>query len=271
MEREEKQPLASPIWLWSEGEYQDGIQDGFKPWLEHYPATGGQRRGAVLICPGGGYAGRAEHKAAPIARRFNAAGLHAFVVHYRVAPRRHPRPLQDVSRAMRIIRQRAGEWQVDPEHLAVLGFSAGGHLAASLGVHFNKTFARDGAALGRFSNRPDACILCYPVISSGPLGHPGSFQNLLGPAATPEEREAMSLEKQVSARTPPAFLWHTVADAGVPVENSILFALALRQHAIPFELHLYPDGAHGLGLAENDPHVATWMDLCCQWLKNRGW
>jgi acetyl esterase/lipase len=263
-------PSERSIWLWDD-EASAAAGDGFRPWLDPYPVPTGRPCGAVLICPGGGYGGRAYHEGILVAQRFNQAGFHAFVVHYSVAPRRHPVPLCDASRALRLMRQGASRWSVSPEHIAICGFSAGGHLAGSLGTHFDRPYLQDPEAPGRFANRPDALILCYPVISSGPVGHQGSFANLLGPEATAAARYDLSLEQQVSAQTPPAFLWHTVADEGVPVENSLLFAQALRGHGVPFELHVYPRGQHGLGLAAEDPHVATWMELCCEWLRGMGW
>jgi acetyl esterase/lipase len=250
---------SNALWLW-DGPAPADAGDGFRPWLERYPAPAGQPRGAVLVCPGGGYGGRAPHEAEPIARRFNEAGLHGFVVHYRVAPHRHPAPLSDVARAIRLIREHAPEWSVDPARIAVCGFSAGGHLAASAG-----TLCPDEAS------RPDALILCYPVLSSGPYGHRGSFENLLGPDPSPEALRAVSLELQVTGRTPPAFMWHTADDAAVPVENSLLFAQALRAHRVPFELHVYPSGEHGLGLAPDRPRIATWSALCAGWLLEMGW
>ena len=265
-----EQPTGRSLWLWSEEEF-DAAEPGFRPWLDPYPLASEIARGAVLICPGGGYARRAYHEGILIAECFNALGYHSFVVHYSVAPHRHPQPLRDVARAMRMIRQRAGEWHVDPSRIAVCGFSAGGHLAASLGVHFgHSALAADNADDG-VSSRPDALVLCYPVISGGAHRHQGSFDNLIGPDATEEARAEMSLELQVTAETPPTFLWHTVEDAAVPVENSLLFAQALRRHNISFELHIYPQGRHGLGLSAEDPHVATWVDLCAGWLRGRGW
>ena len=262
---------ADRLPLWPADPPASSPGDSFRPWLERYPAQGDTPRGAVLICPGGGYANRAPHEGEPVARRFNQAGLHAFVVQYRVAPHRHPAPLLDASRAVRIIRANAAIWQVDADHIGILGFSAGGHLAASLGVHFADPVLDTGDALATIPCRPDALILCYPVISSGAHSHAGSFDNLLGEDAPDSLRVKMSAELQVSASTPPAFLWHTFEDAGVPVENSLLFGQALRRFGTPFELHVYPHGKHGLGLAPEDPHVATWMDLCCGWLKGMGW
>ncbi|MEN6581455.1 MAG: alpha/beta hydrolase [Armatimonadota bacterium] len=270
MEWVNEEPTSRSIWLWNEGEYSGDMGDGFKPWLDPYPIETDRARGAVLVCPGGGYENRAPHEAGIIAKRFNSEGYHAFVVHYSVAPRRHPQPLKDVSRAIRIIRSRASEWKVDPDHIAVCGFSAGGHLTGSIGVHYDKDYLKGNNPLDSINNRPDALILCYPVISSGKFANEGSFMNLLGDQDTPEVRREMSLELQVNENTPPAFLWHTVSDDGVPVENSILFASALRAHGVGFEMHLYPVGQHGLGLAEGDPHIATWAGLCGQWLKGLG-
>lgn len=262
---------VSVLTLWPGEPPGSDVRDGFLPWLEAYPVETEAPRGAVLVCPGGGYGGRAPHEAAPVARRFNQAGLHAFVVHYRVAPHRHPAPLLDAVRAMRLIRHHAETWRVDRDHVAVCGFSAGGHLAASMGVHFDDPDVQTGDAFDSISGRPDASILCYPVISSDRFAHLGSFQNLLGPEASAAQLARMSLELQVSERTPPAFLWHTADDPGVPVENSLLFAQALHARGVPFELHVYPHGRHGMGLAEEDPHIATWVGLCCAWLGEMGW
>ena len=261
---------ANSLWLWPGEPPHSSLEDDFRPWLELYPLAGAAVRGAVLVCPGGGYVNRAPHEATPVVRRFNACGFHAFVVQYRVAPHRHPAPLLDAARALRLIRVHAGEWHVDAEHIAVCGFSAGGHLAASLGVHYGLDALNTGDDLDAISARPDALILGYPVITSGTFGHRGCFENLLGPDAAPELLRAMSLELQVAARTPPAFLWHTADDPSVPVENSLLLAMALREHRVPFELHVYPHGRHGVGLSEDDAHIATWTDLCCEWLHGLG-
>ncbi|NQU42428.1 alpha/beta hydrolase [bacterium] len=243
----------------------------FRPFLEPFPIDTEEPRGAVLICPGGGYGGRAPHEGSVVARRFNADGFHAFVVQYRVAPHRYPAALQDVARALRIIRSRSAEWRVKPDHIAVLGFSAGGHLAGTSGVHFDEGDPAAADPIDRISCRPDALVLCYPVISSGEFGNQGSFNNLLGTDANEEMRTLLSLEKQVRPNTPPAFLWHTSDDSAVPVENSLLFAQALRRRQISFELHVLPNGRHGLGLAPDQPEVGVWVDLCSSWLKRMGW
>lgn len=273
------QPASRSIFLWGDGEYRGGMADGFLPWLDPFPVETATARGAVLVCPGGGYGGRSPREADPVARRFNSLGFHAFVVHYSVAPRRHPLPVADISRAVRIVRSRAEEWKVNPSKIAVCGFSAGGHLAASSGVLYGRDYLQEDGSMGRVSNRPDALILSYPVITSGEWAHRGSFDNLLGESPAPEALRETSLELQVSAKTPPAFLWHTVDDGAVPVENSMLFASALRKHGVPFEMHLYPSGPHGYALAAeetrdgntpNDPHVAGWIDLCAEWLRGLG-
>lgn len=269
MELESSTAPMIPLWL--AGEAPAGPAPSFRPWLEPYLLETERPLGAVLICPGGGYRNRAPHEGEPVAQRFNRLGWHAFVVHYRVAPHRHPRPLQDAARALRLIRQQATTWQVDPGHVAICGFSAGGHLAASLGVHFRHPALQGTGPLERLSCRPDGLILCYPVITAGEFRHAGSFENLLGPDATPAQRLELSLETRVSPETPPTFLWHTADDPAVPVENSLLFAQALRRHRVPFELHVYPHGRHGLGLADEDPHVASWLPLCAAWLRSLGW
>ncbi|HEY8421872.1 MAG TPA: alpha/beta hydrolase [Thermoclostridium sp.] len=257
----------------------DGISgsktaDGFEPYLETYILSGEKKRGAVLICPGGGYARTSEREAEPIAMQFTAKGYHAFVLYYSVAPNRHPQPLLDVSRAMCIIRENSDNWKVDKDKIAVCGFSAGGHLAASLGVHYDKPYL-DAAGIILGENRPSAMILAYPVITMKEFAHKGSRDNLLGPNPDEALINEMSLETQVSEKTPPAFIWHTVEDKSVPVENSLLFASALQKHKVPFELHVYPYGPHGLSLANKEtdngnkgiyPHVSGWINLCIEWL-----
>lgn len=265
------------IEIWEKGVYPDGFGDNFVPILSAYVLESNRKRGAVLICPGGGYEFTSPREAEPIAIQFNAAGFHAFVLHYSVAPRRHPQPLRDVSRAMCLIREKANRWNLEPDKIAVCGFSAGGHLAASLGVHWENPCLENVPGITIGLNRPNALILSYPVISSGPYAHRGSFNNLLGDNSDESLLKEMSLENHINPNTPPSFIWHTFADESVPVENSLLFAQGLRQMNIPFELHIYPEGGHGLSLATpeteekgrgSDLHIATWIDLCRQWLTN---
>lgn len=222
--------------------------------------------GCVIVCPGGGYSCRAPHEADPIAQRFNAAGISACVCHYRVAPYRYPRPQQDAQRAIRWVRSQAAEWNLDPQQVAILGFSAGGHLVSTVGTHYDAGNPEADDPAERLSCRPDALILCYPVISFGQFRHTGTMKNLIGENPPEDLRQSLSNETQVTADTPPTFLWHTAEDGGVPVENSLLFAEALSRNKVPFELHVYPHGQHGLGLAPQFPHVATWAGLCCEWL-----
>lgn len=247
-------------------------EDDFTPTLNTYLLSGDKKRGAVLICPGGGYRFLSEREAEPIAMQFNAAGFHAFVLYYSVAPRKHPQPLLDVSRAMCIIRENAENWNIEPEKIAVCGFSAGGHLAASLGVHWDKPYIQNAEGITKGMNHPNALVLCYPVISSGQFAHRDSFDKLLGEGADNDLLKQMSLELQVSEKTPPAFIWHTFEDPLVPVENSIFFAQALRKENIPFELHVYTKGGHGLALATAetdwvDVQASSWVKLCTQWLE----
>lgn len=227
-------------------------------------------RGILIVCPGGGYRMLAPHEGEPIARWLNGLGIAAFVLEYRVAPHRHPVPLGDLKRALRLVRSRAAEWGLAGQPLGVLGFSAGGHLATGAGVFGDDGEAGSADPVAQISSRADALVLCYPVISSGVARHQGSIENLLGAGATDEQIAALSLETLVTPATPPTFLWHTADDASVPVENSLLFASALGRAGVPFALHVYPHGRHGLGLAIDDPVVGSWTALCASWLATVG-
>jgi acetyl esterase/lipase len=267
--------LNKKIKIWDDVKTDKAYNDDFDPILETYILSGNKKRAAVLICPGGGYAYTSEREAEPIAMQFNANGYHAFVLNYSVAPRRHPQPILDCSRAMCLIRSNAEEWNIDSFKIAVCGFSAGAHLAASLGVHWNKPLL-DVSGIHIGMNKPDALILAYPVISMKNYCHIGSRENLLGKNPEINLVEEMSLETQVSRNTPPSFIWHTVEDVAVPVENSLMFASALRKEKIPFELHVYTKGPHGLSLATEEtdvakngsfPHIAGWVKLSIEWLE----
>ena len=226
---------------------------------------------AIIVCPGGGYTHLAEHEGAPVAEWLNSLGVTAFVLKYRLGPRyHHPAPMQDAARAIRIVRARAVEWGLDPQRIGILGFSAGGHLASTAGTHFDsgKTDALDPTE--RVSSRPNLMILIYPVITMREKTHAGSRTSLLGAAPTPELITLLSNDEQVTKETPPAFLVHTMTDTAVPVENSMLFAAALRKAGVPFEFHLYERGPHGFGLGKNDPILATWPDRCADWLRLHG-
>jgi acetyl esterase/lipase len=276
MAGEMETPTEESIWLWDEGKMPAVCEESdFKPWIDKYLVDSDSARGGVLICPGGGYGHRAPHEGTEIAKEFNKNGINAFVVQYRVNPNLHPAPLHDVARALRIIRKNASAWNVDAGKIAVCGFSAGGHLAASIGVHYNDFENHAEDDLSEISCRPDALILCYPVIKQGEFSHQGSFSNLLGEDATEDMLHKMSLEKHIDGNTPPAFLWHTSDDPAVPVENSLLFTLQMRKHNVPVELHVFKEGRHGLGLSKDRegavPAVSAWFGLCCQWLADMGW
>ncbi len=204
---------------------------------------------AVVICPGGGYSHLSPREAEPVALRFAGMGFVAFVVHYHVAPSRFPAAVQDVGAALAHVRLHAAEYHVAPEAIAVMGFSAGAHAACSLGVMWHRADLFQPLGLDCTQVRPNAMVLCYPVISSGAFAHRGSFECLTG-STDPADHAAYSLETLVTRDTPPTFLWHTWEDAAVPVENSLLMGMALRQHAIPAEVHIYPHGPHGGALCD---------------------
>lgn len=260
--------------LWPEGApYATGTGEEDKPALTPYLVTGsnGEPNAAVIVCPGGGYGMRADHEGEPIALWLNTLGISAFVLRYRVAPYRDPAPLADVQRAIRYVRHRAAEWNVDPERIGILGFSAGGHLAASAATLFDWGDGKADDPIERHSCRPNLAVLCYPVISmKDGITHEGSRGNLLGPNPDQDRLARFNCEEQVAADTPPSFLWHTSDDEGVSVENSLRFASALARHRIPFDLHVYEKGRHGLGLAADDEHIRTWTGLCAIWLKRNG-
>jgi acetyl esterase/lipase len=236
---------------------------------------------AVVICPGGGYGMLAvDHEGKQVAEWLNSLGVSAFVLRYRLGPRyRHPVMLQDAARAIRTVRARGEKWGIDPHRIAIMGFSAGGHLASTAGTHFDagKPAAED--PVERVSSRPDRMILVYPVIAlATPYGHIGSKHNLLGDNPSDELVRSLSNETQVTPRTPPTFLAHTNEDTGVPAENSMLFVLALRKAKVPVEFHLFEKGQHGLGLGTGArqfgiaPNLAfqEWPKLCAIWLKGQG-
>lgn len=272
--------FTSRIDIWEDYIYTSKMYDNFRPYMNSYlleENESSNKRSAVLICPGGGYGSTSEREAEPVALRFNEAGFNAFVLHYSVAPRRHPQPILDISRAMCIIRENAEKWNIHSDKIAVCGFSAGGHLAASLAVHHDKDFIFQTLGIKSGMNHPNALILSYPVITSERFAHLASFKNLLGDTPSEDLKHLMSLEKHVSEKTPPTFLWHTFEDQAVPIENSLVFAQALRNHNVPFELHIYPDGPHGLSLATGETafhpqqinyHASSWIKLCFEWLDN---
>ncbi|MFD0697335.1 alpha/beta hydrolase [Paenibacillus sp. GCM10027628] len=256
------------IELWP-GASKDSIGDENQgcPSLTLYPVSGEGLSSAVIVCPGGGYHRRADHEGEPIARWLNGLGISAYVLNYRVAPHRHPAPLQDAQRAIRTVRHHAAEWNIDPNRVGIMGFSAGGHLASTAGTLFEAGDLQSKDPIERQSSRPDLLILCYPVITFGEYAHEGSKLLLLGETPGDELVNLLSTEKQVTSDTPATFLWHTADDDVVTVENCFLFAGALSRHKVAFELHVFESGRHGLGLAEDHPEAKAWPALCEVWLK----
>lgn len=231
---------------------------------------------AFVICPGGGYGGLADHEGSQYARWFNELGIAGFVLKYRLgsAGYHHPAMLQDAARALRTVRARASEWNVDPKRIGIIGSSAGGHLASTLLTHFDAGKPDAADPIERVSSRPDLGVLCYPVITMGVFTHQGSKNNLLGKNPSPELVKELSNELQVTKDTPPCFLFHTYEDPVVPVENSLMFAEALRKAQVPFELHIYERGGHGLGLGTQvygGGGRHPWTGECARWLKERGY
>jgi acetyl esterase/lipase len=236
---------------------------------------------AIIVCPGGGYGMLAvEHEGTQVAEWLNSLGVAAFVLIYRLGPRyHHPAMLEDAGRAIRTVRSGAAKCGLDPHKIAIIGFSAGGHLASTAATHFDAGKPDSPDPIERVSSRPDRAILVYPVIAlAAPYGHSGSLRNLLGENPTQELIESLSNERQVTKDTPPTFLAHSNADTGVVPENSLLFALALRKAGVPVELHLFERGPHGLGLGggsarfkvKPDTPFQAWPKLCATWLKNQG-
>lgn len=249
------------------------ISNVHEPTLTPYLAPEGRRSGtAVIICPGGGYnILAADHEGRAPAEWLNSLGVSAFVLKYRLKEYGHPAPLRDVLRAVRLLRQDAAKWGIAPDRIGVLGFSAGGHLAASAGTLFDEADGRTGAVMDAVSARPDFMVLVYPVIRLiGPDAHTGSGRSLLGAAATPEMLERYSLDTRVTKNTPPAFLVHGGTDTAVPPENSVLFYSALRRAGVPAEMHLYREGAHGIGLRPGNGPMSDWPARCAEWLAAKG-
>jgi acetyl esterase/lipase len=266
-------PVKFP--LWPDAAASPSDPSGKSAWLTIYPApraTAAAPAPAIVICPGGGYGTLAAHEGEPFVQWALSLGYAAALLHYRHSPHhRHPAPLADADRAIRTVRARAEASHIDPNHVAIIGFSAGGHLVSTISTHFTTGDPHSKDSLARQSSRPDAAILCYPVITlTGDHSHGGSAHNLLGDAAGGPLVDQLSTQTRVTPQTPPTFLFHTVEDAAVPVENSLLYAAALRKNGVPFEMHLYEKGPHGVGLAKGDPVLQTWPDLCARWLRSHG-
>ena len=239
------------------------------PSLTIYPLPQNKSKSGVIVFPGGGYVHLAfDYEGTQVAEWLNAHGMAAFVLKYRLGPKYHyPVELWDAQRAIRYVRAHSSEFGIEPNRLGVWGFSAGGHLAATAGTHFDNGDTHTSDPIDRQSSRPDFLILAYPVITlEAPYVHLGSLHALLGDKPDPVLVRSLSNESQVSSRTPPTFLFHTTEDQVVPVENSVQFYLALRKAGVPAEMHIYLKGRHGVGLAQNDPVLRTWPDRLAAWL-----
>ncbi len=227
---------------------------------------------AVVVCPGGGYGNLAmHHEGHQVAQWFNAQGVSAFILRYRHGPTyNHPVPLMDAQRAIRTVRARAEEFNIYPDRIGILGFSAGGHLASTAGTHFDDG-KPNGDDIDKVSSRPDFMVLVYPVITmDDEYTHQGSKRNLLGKKPDEKQVNHLSNEKQVTENTPPTFIILTHEDKAVPSPNGVGFYLALHKAGVPAELHVYEKGPHGFGLAPFDPILSHWPDVCVTWLRGRG-
>jgi acetyl esterase/lipase len=268
-----QQPSEAPLW-------KDGAPGALGtepkdiPTLTPFlPAPAKATGAAIVVCPGGGYGGLAKHEGEGYARWFAENGIAAFVLKYRLgsAGYRHPVMLQDATRALRTVRANAAQWGIDPARIGIIGSSAGGHLASTLLTHYDAGKPDAADPIERVSSRPDYGILCYAVITMGTNTHAGSKMNLLGKDPAPELVELLSNEKQVTPQTPPCFIWHTWEDKGVKAENSLAFATALREKGVPFDLHIYQKGGHGMGLGKDGKGgLHPWTTDCLFWLRENG-
>lgn len=275
-------PVVIPLWpegvpgaknIGPEHVEEGRISNVSEPTLTVYgPAVDRPNGTAVIIAPGGGYVRLSfEREGVQYANWLSTLGVTSFVLKYRMAEFGHPAPLQDVLRAVRLVRSRAAEFKIDPARIGVMGSSAGGHLAAAAGTLFDHPAGRTGAALDSVSGRPDFLILMYPVITmDDPFAHAGSRKALLGDKPSPEMLQLASMEKQVTASTPPTLLIHTQQDQTVPVENSILFFQALTKAKVPAEMYLFEHGAHGMGMRNDLGTASDWPARAAEWMRNRG-
>lgn len=257
-------------------------KDGFDkepPFIEYFKANPDSLNGsAILVCPGGGYGHLADqHEGVDIAKFYNQYGFDAFVLHYRLnngAQQGHRYPAQhnDATTALRIIKSRAKEWNLDPERIGIIGFSAGGHLASTVGTIIKPANKKSKIPLEQWSSRPSFMLLIYPVISlSSKYAHRGSAENLLGKNPEFSLLDSLSTQNRVTAQTPPTFLVHSTDDNAVPPENSVMFYEALRKENIPSTLHIYDHGGHGYGMAPKDPVLNGWPLLTVKWLERQGY
>ena len=240
------------------------------PTIDAYIPAEKKSRAAFVIFAGGAYAGRAPYEGGGYAEFLNEFGISAFVVNYRVSPATFPDPLLDARRGVRFVRANAEKFDIDPQKIAVIGSSAGGHLAAFVSTYRAPIDGEGVDAIDNENFLPNMQVLCYPVISSDEaVAHSYSYKKLLGDRY--DDRASYSPELLVAADTPPAFIWHTAGDQAVNVENSYRYATALKKNGVPCEMHIFPYGVHGLGVAKDDPHVAQWIGLLKNYLKLYGY
>ena len=266
--------MQTSIPLWPDGAPGAlGTSSNDIPTLTPYLCESNATGAAMVICPGGGYAKLAPHEGNDYALWLNQHGVTCFVLKYRLGSNgyRHPAMLNDAARATRWVRAHAEDYKIDVKRVGIMGSSAGGHLAATLLTHFDFGNTNSSDAVERQSSQPDLGILCYAVISMGEFAHKGSRNNLLGTNPPPPLVRSLSNELQVTTNTPPCFLWTTFEDKTVPMENTLLFAEALRKNHVPFDLHIYEKGGHGMGLKDKPPfaHPHPWSADCLFWLKQQ--
>jgi acetyl esterase/lipase len=256
------------IQLWPDDSTNNTDSEWGKPSIAVYPPTEPKvRNRAVIVCPGGGYRGLAAHEGEPFAKMFAMHGYTAFVLTYRVAPNRFPSGHSDLCRAIRIVRSRAAEFDINPDDVAIMGFSAGGHLVSTVATQPDVHVEPQDDLASQFSARPNRLIMGYPVISFTQFPHNGSCNNLLGEDNTEAQRIAFSNELNVDEQTPPTFIFFTSDDPVVPVQNGLMFVSACRKHNVPVELHSFEHGPHGMGLAANDEHIGLWIKLLINWME----
>ncbi len=265
--------VQAPIPLWLNGAPGAlGKTTNDIPTLTPYlPDLTNSTGAALVICPGGSYIHLAPHEGNDYALWLNQHGMTCFVLKYRLGSSgyHYPAMFEDVTRAVRLVRAKAADWKIDPKRIGIMGSSAGGHLASTLMTHFDSGNPNATDPVEQQSSRPDIGILCYPVITMGEYTHQGSRENLLGKNPSPKLAKLLSNELQVKTNTPPCFLWTTFEDRTVPMENALMFAEALRKNHVPFDLHIYQKGAHGMGLKDKPPfaHPHPWAGDCLFWLK----
>ncbi|MFA7236081.1 MAG: alpha/beta hydrolase [Phycisphaeraceae bacterium] len=263
--------MVDTLPLWESGSVNDVETLGVRPHLEVYWGVRrpeGKPQAAVVVLPGGGYGTRAPHEGSPFAQLFAAHGITAFVCHYRVLPHRWPASYADAARAIRLVRSKAKELNIDPERVGLMGFSAGGHCACTVGTQPELHHDAHDDWVGKYSARPQRLILGYPVVSFVTNPHQGSCNNLLGENATEEQRRRFSNELHVTKENPATFIFHTADDGAVPVENSLNYAAACSRVKVSCELHVYASGPHGVGMALNQTGLKGWTGLMMDWMKD---